>query len=194
MFRGTSIEYMCEQLERNGYDRHGRVKLHNGFTGEEYEGLAFMGPTYYQRLRHMARDKDHARSRGPVQMLSRQPTEGRARATALRRPCTAPRGPDERKRACTEEGDTELRYAGEMAREWRGTHKGRGVTSRWTRSGVAAHARAAVLLGDRVRAVNPFELRISRGHPIGMRASTSVLRSGPAGTMPPGFRGNRAPK
>ena len=84
MFRGTSIEYMCEQLEQAGYNRHGRVKLHNGFTGEEYEGLAFMGPTYYQRLRHMAHDKDHARARGPVQMLSRQPTEGRARDGGLR--------------------------------------------------------------------------------------------------------------
>lgn len=84
MFRGTSIEYMCEELEKAGYNRHGRVKLHNGFTGEEYEGLAFMGPTYYQRLRHMAKDKDHARSRGPVQMLSRQPTEGRARDGGLR--------------------------------------------------------------------------------------------------------------
>lgn len=84
MFRGTSIEYICEQLEKAGYDRYGRVKLHNGFTGEEYDGLAFMGPTFYQRLRHMAKDKDHARSRGPVQMLSRQPTEGRARDGGLR--------------------------------------------------------------------------------------------------------------
>jgi DNA-directed RNA polymerase II subunit RPB2 len=84
MFRGTSIEYMCDQLEKAGYNRHGRVKLHNGFTGEEYEGEAFMGPTYYQRLRHMSKDKDHGRARGPVQMLSRQPTEGRARDGGLR--------------------------------------------------------------------------------------------------------------
>ena len=84
MFRGTSLESLCDALEERGYDRFGRVKLHNGFTGEAYEGLVFMGPTYYQRLRHMAADKDHARSRGPLHMLSRQPTEGRARDGGLR--------------------------------------------------------------------------------------------------------------
>jgi DNA-directed RNA polymerase II subunit RPB2 len=84
MFRGASLEHMCEELERHGYDRHGRVQLHNGFTGEPMEAMVFMGPTYYQRLRHMAADKDHARSRGPVHMLSRQPTEGRARDGGLR--------------------------------------------------------------------------------------------------------------
>jgi DNA-directed RNA polymerase II subunit RPB2 len=84
MFRGASLEFLCEELERRGYDKHGRVRLHNGFTGEAYEALVFMGPTYYQRLRHMAADKDHARARGPVHMLSRQPTEGRARDGGLR--------------------------------------------------------------------------------------------------------------
>ena len=84
LFRGTSLEYLCERLEARGYDRHGRVRLHNGFTGEAFESLVFVGPTYYQRLRHMACDKDHARARGPVHMLSRQPTEGRARDGGLR--------------------------------------------------------------------------------------------------------------
>ena len=84
MFRGASIEYLCEQLQRHGYDRFGRRRLHNGFTGESFETEIFVGPTYYQRLRHMAADKDHARARGPVHMLSRQPTEGRARDGGLR--------------------------------------------------------------------------------------------------------------
>lgn len=84
IFRNTSLEYMCERLEKNGYDRYGRCQLHNGFTGEPFDSLIFMGPTYYQRLRHMAADKDHARSRGPVYMLSRQPTEGRSRDGGLR--------------------------------------------------------------------------------------------------------------
>ena len=84
MFRGTSIEHICEELQKMGYDGQGRVKLHDPLTGEEYEGYVFMAPAFYQRLRHMAMDKDHARSRGPVQMLSRQPTEGRARDGGLR--------------------------------------------------------------------------------------------------------------
>ena len=84
MFRGTSLEFMCDELERHGYDRHGRTTLYNGFTGEAFEARVFMGPTYYQRLRHMAADKDHARPRGPVHWLSRQPTEGRARNGGLR--------------------------------------------------------------------------------------------------------------
>ena len=84
MFRGTSLEFMCDELERHGYDRHGRTTLYNGFTGEAFEAKVFMGPTYYQRLRHMAADKDHARPRGPVHWLSRQPTEGRARNGGLR--------------------------------------------------------------------------------------------------------------
>ena len=84
IFRGTSIEYICAELAKHGYDEHGRVTLHNGFTGEAFDAKVFVGPTYYQRLRHMAVDKDHARSRGPVHMLSRQPTEGRARDGGLR--------------------------------------------------------------------------------------------------------------
>jgi DNA-directed RNA polymerase II subunit RPB2 len=84
MFRDTSLEHICDELEKEGYDRHGRVKLYNGFTGEEFPSLVFVGPTYYQRLKHMAADKDHARSRGPVHILSRQPTEGRSRHGGLR--------------------------------------------------------------------------------------------------------------
>jgi DNA-directed RNA polymerase II subunit RPB2 len=84
MFRGGSLEQLSEELQKLGYDRYGRVELHNGFTGEAFPAKVFMGPTFYQRLRHMAADKDHARARGPIHMLSRQPTEGRARDGGLR--------------------------------------------------------------------------------------------------------------
>jgi DNA-directed RNA polymerase II subunit RPB2 len=83
-FRGISIKQIASQLEKNGYDGMGEEQLYNGITGEKLHGKVFIGPTYYQRLKHMVSDKKHSRSRGPVQILTRQPVEGRAREGGLR--------------------------------------------------------------------------------------------------------------
>ena len=53
--------------------------MFNGHTGRKISAQVFLGPTYYQRLKHMVDDKIHSRPRGPVQILNRQPMEGRSR-------------------------------------------------------------------------------------------------------------------
>ena len=67
-----------------GYEKHGNEVLYNGMTGKQLSVDIFMGPTYYQRLKHMVQDKVHSRSTGPKVLLTRQPPEGRSRDGGLR--------------------------------------------------------------------------------------------------------------
>lgn len=83
-FRGASIDQIQTELKRAGHDSLGTTTMYNGMTGTKMHGKVFVGPTYYQRLKHMVMDKQHSRSRGPVQILTRQPVEGRAREGGLR--------------------------------------------------------------------------------------------------------------
>lgn len=73
-----------KELIARGYQPWGNEILYNGMTGEQIEVMIFIGPMYYQRLKHMVDDKIHSRARGPTQLLTRQPTEGRARDGGLR--------------------------------------------------------------------------------------------------------------
>lgn len=71
-------------LEQSGYEAMGEETMFDGATGERFHGTIFIGPTYYQRLKHMVADKVRAREKGSVVSVSRQPTEGRARDGGLR--------------------------------------------------------------------------------------------------------------
>jgi DNA-directed RNA polymerase II subunit RPB2 len=79
-----SVEHISSILHRCGYQKHGNECMYNGHTGRPLESLIFLGPTFYQRLKHLVDDKIHGRARGPVTMLTRQPMEGRARDGGLR--------------------------------------------------------------------------------------------------------------
>jgi DNA-directed RNA polymerase II subunit RPB2 len=83
-FGDFELKDICDQLIQVGYEAHGNELLYNGLTGEQHECSVFMGPVFYQRLKHMVNDKAHSRSNGPMVNLTHQPAEGRSRNGGLR--------------------------------------------------------------------------------------------------------------
>ena len=83
-FGDFELKDICDLLLKAGYEAHGNELLYNGLTGEQVECSVFMGPVFYQRLKHMVNDKVHSRSIGPMVNLTRQPAEGRSRDGGLR--------------------------------------------------------------------------------------------------------------
>jgi len=83
-FGDLDIKTISEKLLELGYEANGNELLYNGLTGEQIECNIFMGPVFYQRLKHMVNDKQHSRSIGPMVNLTRQPAEGRSRDGGLR--------------------------------------------------------------------------------------------------------------
>jgi len=79
-----TMDWICKKLLSMGYEAHGNELLYSGETGQQMNCSVFMGPTFYQRLKHMVNDKQHARSTGPPVALTRQPAEGRSRGGGLR--------------------------------------------------------------------------------------------------------------
>lgn len=83
-FTDFDLDDAKEELKMTGYDRCGDEIMYNGFTGEPMESPITFWPTYYQRLKHMVADKMHARALGPIQVLTKQPAEGRSKGGGLR--------------------------------------------------------------------------------------------------------------
>jgi DNA-directed RNA polymerase II subunit RPB2 len=83
-FGDFDVKDICDLLIKAGYEAHGNELLYSGLTGEQVECSVFMGPVFYQRLKHMVNDKAHSRSIGPMVNLTRQPAEGRSRDGGLR--------------------------------------------------------------------------------------------------------------
>ena len=83
-FGGLEVKNICKELQKVGFESKGNEILYNGLTGEQFETPIFIGPAFYQRLKHMVNDKQHSRSIGPMVNLTRQPAEGRSRDGGLR--------------------------------------------------------------------------------------------------------------
>lgn len=84
VFGGTSLEEMESILVKAGFHCKSKEIMTSGITGELLKAYIYFGPIYYQKLKHMVLDKIHGRPRGPRAVLTRQPTEGRAREGGLR--------------------------------------------------------------------------------------------------------------
>jgi DNA-directed RNA polymerase II subunit RPB2 len=83
-FEEFNIKDIRKRLLEVNYECSGNELLYNGLTGEQMETSIFIGPCFYQRLKHMVADKQHSRSIGPMVNLTRQPAEGRSRDGGLR--------------------------------------------------------------------------------------------------------------
>jgi DNA-directed RNA polymerase II subunit RPB2 len=83
-FNDVHIDDIRSELSKNGFESNGNELMYDGLTGQQLECSIFIGPVFYQRLKHMVTDKQHSRSIGPMVNLTRQPAEGRSRDGGLR--------------------------------------------------------------------------------------------------------------
>ena len=93
-------EFYLNMEKEYGFERHGNEMMYNGLTGEQIQTDIFIGPIYYERLKHMVADKINYRQvnlrtiynegkevilkDAPVSAMTRQPTKGRGNNGGLR--------------------------------------------------------------------------------------------------------------
>ena len=83
-FGEYDIKDISKELLKVGFEMNGNELLYDGLTGEQIKSDIFIGPVFYQRLKHMVADKQHSRSIGPMVNFTHQPAEGRSRDGGLR--------------------------------------------------------------------------------------------------------------
>ena len=83
-FGNLDVKDIAAELQKLGYESYGNEIMYDGLTGQQMETSIFIGPVFYQRLKHMVNDKVHSRATGPMVSLTHQPAEGRSRAGGLR--------------------------------------------------------------------------------------------------------------
>lgn len=83
-FGTLDVKTIAQELQKSNFESYGNEIMYNGLTGEQLEMSVFIGPVFYQRLKHMVNDKVHSRSSGPMVQLTHQAAEGRSKGGGLR--------------------------------------------------------------------------------------------------------------
>ncbi len=83
-FAGEKVEDIEKNMRKMGFRYDGKETMFDPITGKQMKAKIFIGSMYYLKLKYMVSNKIHARASGKVQLLTRQPIEGRAKGGALR--------------------------------------------------------------------------------------------------------------
>jgi DNA-directed RNA polymerase subunit beta len=83
-FAGATDQEIKAELVKAGFQENGKMKLHDGRTGEKFQQEVAVGYMYILKLHHEVEDKIHMRSIGPYSLITQQPLGGRAQGGGQR--------------------------------------------------------------------------------------------------------------